>query len=399
MRIGLDRLIAADFAPLKGKRVGLVCNQASIDSRYEHILESFHRAHLNGIFELKGIFGPQHGLYGHTQDNMIEWEPGGGWRGIRLHSLYGTHREPTDAMLEGLDLLVVDLQDVGARYYTFIWTAALCIKACTRLGIPVLILDRPNPINGVTVEGPGLLEEYTSFVGLHPVPVRHAMTIGEISTMVAERHYPGAQVSVIECEGWDRNLYLDQTDAPWGMPSPNMPTIDTAVVYPGGCLFEATNLSEGRGTTRPFEIVGAPFLNGERWAKDLQEYQLEGVIFRPLEFQPTFNKHAGKVCSGVFLHVTDRSVFKPVVTALAMIHSAIRQTGVHKVEGVQLDRFATNSPEVDLPGFAWKLPPYEYVEDKMPIDILTGSDKMRFLLEDESFLTIRSETLVESLDC
>lgn len=373
--IGPDRLAAENFAPLKGKKVGVVCNQASVDSHFRHILDLL-KASQN--VHIGAVFGPQHGLFGTTQDNMIEWNGEGAPPAtFPIYSLYGEHREPTDEMLHGLDLLLIDLPDVGSRYYTFIWTMSLCIKAASRLGIPILVLDRPNPINGVSVEGPGIDPGFESFVGLHNIPIRHGMTIGEVARHVVANHYPAAKLEVVEMQGWDRNLYADQTPYAWVMPSPNMPTVDTAVVYPGGCLLEATNLSEGRGTTRPFEIVGAPFIDGWKLADALNSSHLKGVYFRPLQFEPTFNKYGGKICGGVQIHVLNRELFRPVETYMTLIARVIDQTGLHDSSHVVLDRFQAASGECDLPGFAWKQPPYEYVHDRMPIDILTGSSEFR----------------------
>ncbi len=373
--IGLDLLAAQKFASLRGKRVGVVCNQASVDSAYRHILD------LLGPVEVGAVFGPQHGLFGTTQDNMIEWNgEGAPPRSYPTYSLYGEHREPTDEMLAGLDLLLVDLPDVGSRYYTFIWTMSLCIKAAERVGLPVLVLDRPNPI-GSAVEGPGIEPGFESFVGLHNLPIRHGKTIGEIARHVVETYYPTAKLDVIGVEGWDRTLYADQTPYRWVMPSPNMPTADTAVVYPGGCLLEATNLSEGRGTTRPFEIVGAPFIDGWQLASSLNGLGLSGAFFRPLQFEPTFNKHQGKICEGVQVHVLDRSVFRPVLTYACLINEVTKQTGLFDSSHVKLERFQATSDETQLPGFAWKQPPYEYVYDRMPIDVLTGGEDFRNLVE------------------
>ncbi len=365
---GLDRLIASGAARLKGKRVGVVCNQATVASDLRHLLD--HLLEL-GV-EIGAAFGPQHGIWGHTQDNMIEWE---GYidprTGLRFFSLYGEHREPTPAMLEGLDLLVVDLPDIGSRYYTFMWTMALCLKACEPLGIPVLILDRPNPLGGVQVEGTVLRGEHTagpqgsgeafsSFVGLYPLPTRHGMTLGEIATYLQTHYFPKSTLDVERVSDWDRSQFFDDTGLPWVMPSPNMPTSTTALVYPGGCLVEATVFSEGRGTTRPFETFGAPWIDAWRLADDLNAEGLPGVYFRPIQFQPTFHKHGGQICGGVFIHILDRAAFRPVITTVTMLAHAVRQSGDRPI---------------------WIDPPYEYVWDRLPIDILAGNDWLRPAIE------------------
>lgn len=359
---GLDRLIRDDFQAIRGRRIGLVCNQASVSGDYRHVLESVLPIHLKGEIVLGAVFGPQHGLFGHTQDNMIEWEADGRTRlPVPLYSLYGLHREPTSEMLAGLDLLVIDLQDVGSRYYTFIWTLALCLKACEREGIEVMVLDRPNPIGGERIEGTLLDPSYASFVGLYPLPIRHGLTIGELAMHFRSEYFPGADLNVMTMDGWRRANYMDETGAPWAVPSPNMPTVDTAVVYPGACFIEATNLSEGRGTTRPFEIIGAPYLDGWRFAEAVNGAGLAGVRFRPIQFEPTFNKHARTLCEGVFLHVTDRHTFDPVLTFVALLQETIRQAGSD---------------------FRWNPPPYEYEYEKLPIDILAGNAWLRQAIED-----------------
>lgn len=353
VQTGLDRLVSDEFSALKGRVIGVVCNQASIDSSIDHILDLLQPLHRAGFLRVQAVFGPQHGLGGHTQDNMIEWEggldAGAGWP---VYSLYGQHREPTAAMLDGIELMVIDLQDAGARYYTFIWTMALCMKACETAGIPMLVLDRPNPIGGVDVEGTLLRPEFSSFVGVYPLPTRHGMTIGEIARYLSGSFFPRCRLDVLAMAGWRRGMSFDHTGLPWVMPSPNLPTVDTAFVYPGGCLFEATNLSEGRGTTRPFEMVGAPYLDAHRFCAALNGAGLEGVKFRPIEFEPTFNKHARMLCGGCFIHVLDQKVYRPVLSTIAVLQEAILQS-----EG----------------RFEWKLPPYEYENEKRPIDILAGN--------------------------
>lgn len=381
---GLDVLASEGFSHLHGRAVGLLCNQASVDRRYDHILDLLAPLHQNGRLRLRAVFGPQHGLYGHTQDNMIEWESDGG-DGIPTYSLYGHHRKPTPEMLEGIDLFVIDVPDVGSRYYTFAWTMAYCIEACAEAGIPVLVLDRPNPIGGLQVEGALLDPTFRSFVGLYPTPTRHGMTAGEVARYVRSRFVPNADLEIAEVRGWARREYLDETDAPWAMPSPNMPTVETAVVYPGGCLLEGTNLSEGRGTTRPFEIFGAPFLDGYRLADSLNGIGLPGVKFRPIQFVPTFNKHKGRHCEGCFVHVLDRRVFEPVLAYVAILQESFRQGGERDAQLRPADpeaRFTTEGPEMDAAGFAWRQPPYEYEYEKWPIDVLAGNAWLRPAVEE-----------------
>jgi uncharacterized protein YbbC (DUF1343 family) len=386
MQTGLDRLIESGFRDIRGKAIAVICNQATIDANADHILDHLLPLHRTGALRIVCVFGPEHGLYGHTQDNMIEWEGEPDTRtGLVIHSLYGQHRKPTPSMLEGVELILADIPDIGSRYYTFIWTICHCMEAGAELGIPLHILDRPNPIGGTQVEGTVLEMAYSSFVGLYSVPTRHGMTAAEILKYVNARFLSGkAELTVTEVEGWDRTNYLDAYDRPWAMPSPNMPTIDTAVVYPGGCLLEATNLSEGRGTTRPFEIFGAPFLDGWNLAKDLNDLGLSGVKFRPIQFEPTFNKHAGRLCEGCFVHVTDRARFEPVLTYIAIMQACVRQTGLMDSNRVRReDTFVAASAETELKGFAWKQPPYEYVSDRMPIDILAGNGWLRDAIEQQ----------------
>lgn len=382
LQIGLDRLLHDEFKQIRGKSIAVVCNQASVDSSYHHILSRLEPGHSKGQYKIQAVFGPQHGLFGTTQDNMIEWQGEGAEKvQFPVYSLYGEHREPTDEMLKGIELVVVDLPDVGARYYTFIWTMSLMMKAAERNGIPVLILDRPNPI-GSKAEGPVLDPEYRSFVGLHPVPMRHGLTIGEVARYVQSHFHPQANVDVLTVNGWDPHQFADHSTYAWIMPSPNMPTVDTAVVYPGACLLEGTNLSEGRGTTRPFEMVGAPWINADRLARDLNHSELEGVYFRPVQFEPTFNKYKGKICNGVFVHVHDRTKFESTLVYMRLLQCVIQQTGVLDASHVKLERFLAASGETDLPGFAWKQPPYEYEFKKLPIDILLGNGTLRSNLEE-----------------
>jgi uncharacterized protein YbbC (DUF1343 family) len=279
---------------------------------------------------------------------------------VPVYSLYSETREPTAAMLDGLDVLVIDLQDIGARIYTYIYTMANCLRACARHEIPVIVCDRPNPIGGEDVEGALLVRGHESFVGQFQIPMRHGMTIGELARMFNELFGLGAQLEVIKMEGWRRGMYADATDLPWVMPSPNMPTLDTAIVYPGTVLFEGILISEGRGTTRPFELIGAPWIEAESFARRMNELGLPGVYFRPAVFEPTFQKHAKLTCGGCQIHVTDRNTFRPVLTGVALI-AMFRQ--------------------MDPSQFAWRKPPYEYELDKMPIDILAGSPRLREQIE------------------
>lgn len=415
MRIatGLDLMVRHDFAQLRGQTIAVLCNQASVDHDYTHLLEHLLPLHGSGFLRLAGVFGPQHGLFGHQQDNMIEWEGGSDSPlGVPVHSLYGEHRQPSPEMLAGVETLVVDLPDVGARYYTFAWTMALCLEACSKLGIRVFVLDRPNPINGTDVEGTVQQPGFESFVGLHPLPMRHGITIGEIANHLKQVYYPKLDLQIHSMQGWYRGETIDLSDAPWTMPSPNMPTVDTAMVYPGACLLEGTNLSEGRGTTRPFEIFGAPFLNGSRLAEDLHSQGLPGVRFQPYRFEPTFNKHAREVCEGCYLHVVDREAFLPVLTTVAILQAIVRQTGLVTTHHSALTLREQSGGSTES-GLAWLQPPYEYVTDRMPFDILAGNEwlreaisnltplsdiRLRMMEECSSFDTRRSDAMLYDLN-
>jgi uncharacterized protein YbbC (DUF1343 family) len=356
VRLGSDVLMSS--GRLDGLRVGVVCNHASVDRGFLHIVDRMAAA---DDMTLAAIFGPQHGFRSDVQDNMIETphldDPS---RRVPVYSLYSETREPTAEMLNGLDALVIDLQDIGARIYTYIYTMANCLKACGRHKLPVIVCDRPNPINGVDVEGETLKSGYESFVGLFPIPMRHGMTIAELARLFNDAFGLGATLEVAEMEGWQRGMYADAVDLPWVMPSPNMPTLETAVVYPGTVLFEGTMLSEGRGTTRPFELVGAPRIEAERFAAEMNALELPGTFFRPAVFEPTFQKHAKTQCGGCQIHVTDRATFKPVLTGAALIQ--------------MFRRFNSET-------FAWRQPPYEYEHQKLPIDILAGSSTLRQQIE------------------
>lgn len=309
---------------------------------------------------------------------MVEWE-GAETNGTQCHSLYGAVRKPTAEMLHGIRTLIVDLRDIGSRYYTFSWTMCLCLEACAEEGISVVVLDRPNPLGGVEVEGPTQEPDFLSFVGLNPLPIRHGLTLGEIATKFAPATL---DLEVIACTGWPREAHHPATGLLWAPPSPNMPSYDTALVYPGACLIEGTTLSEGRGTTKPFEQFGAPYLEKEKLSKTLNDLDLPGVLFRPIEFQPVFHKHGGQICNGCFVHVTDPQLFRPVHTYVEILKACYSQfvnagQPSSKFVSTLAGAGAWNSEmETSLEGF-WKLPPYEYEFEKMPIDILWGSPDLR----------------------
>src|SRR5215212_10233639 len=318
--LGLEKLLEEAGERLKGARVGLICNQSSVDHRFRHAADLFH-GHAN--VKLTALFGPQHGIRGDVQDNMVETAHAvDRSTGLPVYSLYSETREPTDEMLEPVDALVFDMQDVGCRISTFVYTLANCMRAARRLGKRVLVCDRPNPINGEQVAGSVLEPEFASFVGQFSIPTRHGMTVCELAQCFNEHFGIGCELEVVTMDGWARELWLDETDAPWVLPSPNMPTLDSATVFPGTVHVEGTQLSEGRGTTRPFELVGAPYIEPLEYARRLSELGFPGVYFRACGFQPTFQKHAGVTCGGVQIHVTDRSVFEPAIVGVAIVKAA-----------------------------------------------------------------------------
>ena len=365
---GLDVVTLGLPAGLRGKRTGLLCHSSSISSDFRHITEIFGQSK---ECRLVSLFGPQHGLSGQTQDNMIEWEgTTDPLLGIPVYSLYGEHRKPTDAMLEGIEVFVIDLQDVGARLYTYIWTVKLCMEACAEAGIPVYILDRPNPIGRIQPDGPVLSEEYFTFVGGASIPLCHRMTMCEMAIWVKEKHIPGCDLHVIRVEGWRRNMMYHETGLPWVLPSPNMPTPQTAAVYPGTVLAEALNISEARGTVIPFELMGAPWIDGRRLLEEMRSRKLPGCNFRMHDFIPTFHKYAGEYCRGIQIHVTDPALFRPVATAMHLFDAIIR-----------------TSPEGSL---KFNPPPYEYEYRLMPFDILSGDSRMREVLT--GGLSLKEET-------
>lgn len=363
VRTGLERLLEDDLALVRGARVGLLCNPTAVTAGLDHAaLVLAGRSDLR----LVRLLGPEHGVFGEAQDMEGVGDAVDPWTGLPIVSLYGADEAsltPARRALDGLDVLLYDIQDVGSRYYTYSATLAKAMAACAQVGVRVVVLDRPNPIGGVAVEGGVVRPGFESFVGEFPVPVRHGLTVGELAQFYHHECGVGAggpPPTVVRADGWRRSDWFDQTGLPWVMPSPNMPTLDTATVYPGGCLVEATNLSEGRGTTRPFELVGAPYLDGRAYAQALRAFDLPGLAWRPVRFTPTFQKHAGRSCGGVQLHVTDRQALRPLATGVALLLAARRV-----------------APE----GFAWRDAAYEFRADRPAVDLLAGNDVLRRQIE------------------
>ena len=365
---GLEVLLDRHLPWLRGRRLGLLAHQASVTHDLAHAAPLL--TGLRGV-RLARLFAPEHGLWGAAQDHAPIASTRDQVTGLEVWSLYGEQRAPTPQMLAGLDALVVDLQDVGARYYTFVWTLALAMRECARAGVRVIVLDRPNPLGGDRVEGNLPDPGFASFVGLYPLPARHGFTLGELARRFVLEEGIRCDLTVAPMRGWRRAMLWEDTGLPWVPPSPNMPTPDTARVYPGGCLIEGTNLSEGRGTTRPFEWVGAPYLDGHRYAEALDAMSLPGVRFRPARFTPTFHKWAGEVCGGVQIHVTDRRRFRPFRTGVAAIAVARRLAPAE---------------------FRWKEPPYEFEHARLPIDILFGTDRIRTQIEGGTDLPVIEAT-------
>jgi uncharacterized protein YbbC (DUF1343 family) len=363
IRPGIEVLLNDKLETIRGQRIGLVCNQASVLPDLRHAADVFfeHRD-----INLTTLFGPQHGIRGDVQDNMIETDhvvdP---HTGLWIYSLYSETREPTEKMLENVDTIVFDLQDVGCRIYTFVYTMANCMRAAKKFGKRVVVCDRPNPINGVAIEGNVTEKEFTSFVGQFEIPTRHGMTTGELATLFNEHFGLGCELEVIPMDGWRREMWFEDTSLPWVMPSPNIPTVDTCVVFPATVHVEGTEMSEGRGTTRVFELNGAPYIDPWAWVAELEKYNFPGVGFRQTYFQPTFQKHARVTCGGLQLHVTDRETFTPVIVGIAMIKSAY-------------DLYPDQ--------FKWKQEAYEYEFDKNPFDVVSGTDTIRKAIEAGSSL-------------
>lgn len=375
LTLGLERLLRECTSHLKGARIGLICNQSSVDHQLRHAADLLHEQ--RGL-NLTALFGPQHGIRGDVQDNMIETAHAiDSVTGLTIYSLYSETREPTEEMLKEVDALVFDMQDVGCRIYTFVYTLANCMRAAKKFGKRVIVCDRPNPINGVSVAGTVLEPEFASFVGQFPIPTRHGMTVGELALMFKEHFGIDCELEIVKMEGWSRDQWLDQTDAPWVLPSPNMPTLTTATVFPGTVHLEGTQMSEGRGTTRPFELVGAPYIEAAEYARRLNGIGFGGVYFRACGFQPTFQKHAQQTCGGVQIHVTERGLFEPFIVGVAIVKLAWELYGEH---------------------FKWKEPPYEYVYDKNPFDVIAGTDKLRAAIERSASLESIGDSWLEALN-
>lgn len=352
--VGLENCLASPPDVFSHGRFGLLVNQASVDFRFRYAHDLFSSAFPG---QLGALFSPQHGLWSEDQDNMIETphrhHP---QLKIPVYSLYGECRKPKAEWFHGLDCLVVDLQDVGTRVFTYHWTLSYCLEVCQTLGIPLVILDRPNPLGGTRAEGPRLNTAYASFVGRASVPMAHGLSIGEMALYLNRAMEIGADVQVVPMTGWRREMAYADTGRRWIGPSPNLPRIEGVDLYPGMVLIEGTNLSEGRGTTTPFEIIGAPYIDPHAWAESLDAWELPGVVYRPVAFKPTFHKWQHQECGGLFFHVLDRRAFRPYRTTVAMLASVCRLW-----------------PQA----FQWLRPPYEYETEKMPIDILSGGSDLR----------------------
>jgi uncharacterized protein YbbC (DUF1343 family) len=357
-RLGVEVLLDNKIDLVRGHRVGLVCNQASVTPDLRHVADVFGE---RTDFKLTTLFGPQHGIRGDVQDNMIETPHTIDERtGVPVYSLYSETREPTEEMLTNLDVIVFDMQDIGCRIYTFVYTMANCMRAAAKYGKRVLVCDRPNPLGGTQVEGNVTETAFTSFVGQFEIPTRHGMTTGELAKMFNEHFGIGCDLEVVAMQGWHREMYFDETGLPWVLPSPNIPTVDTCVVFPATVHLEGTELSEGRGTTKVFEINGAPFIDPYEWKAALDAHNFPGVVFRPCYFRPTFQKWAGKTCGGVQIHVTDRNAFTPVIVGIAMVKTAY---------------------DLYMDKFQWKQDAYEYEFGKNPFDVVSGTDKIRKQIE------------------
>lgn len=364
VKTGLDNFLANPPRCIEEARLGLLMNQASVDAQFRYSCDQLAERFAG---QLRVLFSPQHGLWGEQQANMIE-SPDTRYAPLNLpvYSLYSETRRPTDEMLADIDCLVIDLQDVGTRVYTFIWTILECLRACAERNVSVVVLDRPNPLGGLVVEGPMLQKDFRSFVGGSEIPLRHGLTMGELAQLFNSEEQICADLQVVPMNGWNRSMLFSDTGLSWVAPSPNMPRFQTALLYPGQVLLEGTGLSEGRGTTLPFEIVGAPFLDADRLAADVRRFEHPGIGLQPIRFLPTFDKWKNQSCGGLAIHVLEPQMIRSVQLTIAIIAAATRQ-----------------APEE----FAWLKPPYEYETVISPIDILFGSSDLRMSLRDDEWLS------------
>jgi uncharacterized protein YbbC (DUF1343 family) len=358
VRTGLESFITSPPQWLKGHRLGILCNPASVDTAFRHARKLIH-----DVFpgQIKALFSPQHGFFSEKQDNMVESaDRVDEALQIPVYSLYGAARIPDKQMFDAIDTLIVDLQDVGTRVYTYATTISFCLETAKKMDKQVILLDRPNPLGGVAVEGNCLESAVASFVGRYPIPMRHGMTIGELSMMMNQHFGIGCRLTVIPMDGWCRRMYFPDTGLPWVAPSPNLPTFQSAMVYPGQVVWEGTNVSEGRGTTQPFECFGAPYLHPKHLQSFLKEKALHGIVLRETAFEPTSNKWAGSLCRGFQIHVVMPERYKPYETSLFILQAVL---SCHEED------------------FKWKQPPYEYEYETLPIDLIIGSGKIRERIE------------------
>ena len=318
MKLGVEVFLEDGYKPFIGNRIGLVTNMTGVNQKLTPTIELF--VDHPGI-NLTALYGPEHGIRGDAKEGEGVQSSIDPYTNLPVYSLYGDSRKPTKEMLESVDVIVFDLQDIGSRYFTYIYTMAYVMEACGEQGKQFVVLDRPNPISGDRIEGNLVEEDVRSFVGLLPIPNRHGMTVGELAQLFKYKFGYNCDLTVVPMEGWLRSMYFDDTPVLWVPPSPNTTNIDMNVLYPGTCLIEGTNLSEGRGTTRPFEWIGAPYVDGQRLAKVFNEKKIEGVIARPISFKPTYQKHMNVICSGIQLHIVDRRILNAWETGLLLIET------------------------------------------------------------------------------
>jgi uncharacterized protein YbbC (DUF1343 family) len=375
VQTGLERFLKSPPKWVADARLGLLCNPASVDSKFNHA-----RLRIRQRFadKLKALYSPQHGFFAEKQDNMVESADGvDPVLNMPVYSLYGKTRKPTESMLDLIDVLLVDLQDVGTRVYTFIYTLSYCLEAAKAFHKKVVVLDRPNPINGKTVEGNCLNTDYRSFVGRYALPMRHGLTIGELAKLFNAHFKIGCDLEIIPMKGWRRSMFFNRTGLPWVAPSPNLPTPVSAMVYPGQVIWEGTNVSEGRGTTLPFELFGAPYLNTEKIIASIDGASVPGIFLRPVVFEPTANKWQMQPCRGFQIHITDPEQYRPYETSLRLLQAII----VHHKKA-----------------FEWKQPPYEYETRRLPIDLIIGDRQIRQRLEEMESVDSLAESWQSGLD-